>query len=199
MKYEKTSGQILKAFDFAAKKHQYKKRKDHKRPYINHLTAVAWLLWDIGEVRDEDTLIAGVLHDTIEDTDTAREELIKAFGEKVCSIVEEVTDDGSLPKERRKELQVEHAPHLTHAARHIKLADKICNIEDILLHPPEWTAERKLQYIEWGQKVISGIRGTNAKLEKCFDDLCQKAAKKNRIKCHKDRIKKGNLNSRRNR
>ena len=175
MEYEKTTGQILKAFEFAAKKHQYQKRKDHKRPYINHLTAVTWFLWDIGGVRDEDTIIAGILHDTIEDTDTTREEVIKEFGANVCSIVEEVTDDKSLPKERRKELQIEHAPHLTPPARHIKLADKICNIEDILEHPPEWTVERKLQYIEWGQKVINGIRGTNADLEEYFDDLCQKA------------------------
>jgi len=61
-------------------------------------------------------LAAALLHDTIEDTTTTPAELRALFGEEIAGIVLEVTDDKSLPKDRRKALQVEHAPHLSEGA-----------------------------------------------------------------------------------
>ena len=58
---------------------------------------------------------AAILHDTIEDTDTTRAELVQRFGEAVTSIVMEVSDDKALPKLQRKQLQIEHAPHKSSA------------------------------------------------------------------------------------
>ena len=49
---------------------------------------------------------AAVLHDTVEDTETTYDELDNQFGEEVCKLVSEVSDDKSLPKEERKRLQV---------------------------------------------------------------------------------------------
>ncbi|HEX9962388.1 MAG TPA: HD domain-containing protein, partial [Pyrinomonadaceae bacterium] len=113
---------------------------------------------------------------TIEDTETTKEKITELFGEKVCGLVLEVTDDRSLPKAERKQLQIEHAPHLSTGAKLVKLADKISNINDIINNPPhDWSMERKREYIEWGEKVVNGLRGTNAELEKRFDELAEKA------------------------
>jgi guanosine-3',5'-bis(diphosphate) 3'-pyrophosphohydrolase len=113
-----------------------------------------------------------LLHDTIEDTKTTGTELRRLFGTKVAGIVAEVTDYKRLPKERRKELQIEHAGSLSQNAKQVKLADKICNLRDILASPPkDWSIERKRQYFDWAKKVIDQVRGTNSKLERRFDHL----------------------------
>lgn len=72
-----------------------------------------------------------MLHDTVEDTDTTIEELKEKFGDAVAGIVQEVTDDKSLPKLARKRQQVEHAPHCSPQAKLVKLADKLYNLRDL--------------------------------------------------------------------
>lgn len=67
---------------------------------------MAFILTNEGGVRDKDVLQAAILHDTVEDTDTTFEEIERLFGAKVRSIVDEVTDDKTLPKQERKEEQV---------------------------------------------------------------------------------------------
>lgn len=168
---------FLKAATFAAKKHMRQKRKGaNGEPYINHPLEVAELLVNVGKVKDYDILIAAVLHDTLEDTNTVRKEIVHHFGERVCGFVEEVTDDKSLPKAKRKELQIKHAPRLSYEAKYIKLADKISNINDIINNPPEnWSVGDCLEYIDWGEKVVQGVRGTNPDLETLFDSLVKKA------------------------
>ena len=163
-------GLILHALDFAAAKHRDQRRKDAaKSPYINHPLAVVTMLWDHG-VDETVPLLAAILHDTIEDTVTTREELAAKFGSDVAAVVVEVTDDKSLPKERRKELQVEHAPQLSVNAKLVKLADKICNLRDLVDSPPaDWPAERKAAYFVWAARVVAGMRGTHAELEATFD------------------------------
>ena len=77
-------------------------------------------------------MIAGaLLHDTVEDCDVTPAELAARFGADVARVVAEVTDDKSLPKARRKELQVEHAAHISPQAKLVKLADKIANVRDV--------------------------------------------------------------------
>lgn len=165
------TGEILDALAFAAAKHNDQRRKDAaKSPYINHPLAVVKLLWDHG-VRDRVPLLAAILHDTIEDTGTTREELVAAFGEDVAACVCEVTDDKSLPKAQRKELQVEHGPHLSTHAKLVKLADKTANLKDMSDSPPhEWSAERRTEYYAWALRVVANLRGTNAGLEAAFDE-----------------------------
>ena len=93
----------------------------------------------------------------------------------MASIVLEVTDDKALPKEERKLQQIAHAPHSSHEAKLVKLADKICNLRDILASPPSgWDVKRKQAYFEWAASVVAGIRGSNSKLEKVFDALLEK-------------------------
>ncbi len=166
-------GLILKAMRFAAEKHIDQRRKDSKSsPYINHPIQVAETLWTIGEIRDITLLVASILHDTIEDTGTKPEEIRAEFGEDVLALVLEVTDDKSLPKQVRKQLQVKTAPHKTRNAKLLKLADKICNVHDILATPPDdWSLERRQEYLLWTEKVVAGLRGVNAKLENHYDEL----------------------------
>ena len=166
-------GLILKAIRFAADKHSDQRRKDSKSsPYINHPIQVAETLWTIGEVSDLSLLVASILHDTVEDTGTKPDEIRAAFGEDVLALVLEVSDDKSLPKQVRKQFQVENAPHKTRNAKLLKLADKICNVHDILASPPgDWSLERRREYLLWTEQVVAGLRGVNAKLENHYDEL----------------------------
>ena len=171
---------LLQAASFAARKHISQKRKGNDAaPYINHPLEVANLLANVGKVEDYDILIAAILHDTVEDTETTEGEIEKLFGENVAKMVSEVTDDKSLPKAERKQKQIEHAPHLSDGAKHIKLGDKISNIRDVMENPPDgWSDERRREYVEWGEKVINGLRGANENLEKHFDELVTEAKQK---------------------
>lgn len=168
---------LFKAMSFAAQKHIGQTRKGaDDAPYINHPIEVANLLVNLGKVEDFDTLIAAILHDTVEDTGTTNEEIAELFGEIVAGIVAEVTDDKSLTKAERKQLQIEHAPHLSLSAKQLKMADKISNITDVINNPPaDWSIERRLEYVEWGEKVMVGLRGANSSLEKHFDELVANA------------------------
>ena len=83
------------------------------------------------------------MHDTIEDTDTSPQELENQFGQEVRLLVQELTDDKSLPKQERKRLQVEHAQNLSTPAKLIKLGDKVCNVSEITpTKPAEWPLRR---------------------------------------------------------
>ena len=171
---------LLQAASFAAKKHRYQKRKgDDAEPYVNHPLEVANLLANVGKIDDYDILIAAVLHDTVEDTETTPEELTELFGARVCGYVLEVTDDKSLEKAERKQKQIEHAPHLSAGAKQIKLGDKISNITDVTNNPPAgWSRERKIEYIDWGTRVVAGLRGVNEDLESYFDETVRRARAK---------------------
>ena len=170
---------LIQAINFAAKKHRKEKRKGADgEPYINHPLEVLSLLTSVGKVEDFNVLIAAVLHDTIEDTETTKEEITELFGENVCQMVLELTDDKSLPKAERKQLQIEHAPRISVGAKQIKLCDKISNIRDITENPPhDWSRERRIEYVGWGEKVVAGLCGVNKNLEKCFDELIEEARK----------------------
>lgn len=165
---------ILRAASYAAERHKNQKRKGATAtPYINHPLKVAEILSVNGESENADLLIAALLHDVLEDTVHSIEEMIEVkaeirehFGLGVLSIVEEVTDDKSLPKQTRKLLQIEHAPHLSDNAKKLKLADKITNLTDILNDPPaDWPQERKCEYFLWAEKVVEGLCGANSELE----------------------------------
>ncbi len=165
--------QLLTAIQFAAAKHQTQRRKDvDASPYINHPIEVATILATRGGVTDLPTLIAAVLHDTIEDTRTTPEELEAHFGPEVRSLVLEVTDDKRLPKLERKRLQIEHAPLRSPKAKLVKLGDKIANVRDVTHFPPgDWDLQRRREYLDWTDQVVRGCRGTNAALESYYDEV----------------------------
>ena len=169
------AARLLEAASFAADRHRDQRRKDvDATPYINHPLAVGRILAEAG-VEDVEVLIAGILHDTIEDTKTAAEELTQRFGERVCGLVLEVTDDKSLDKLERKRLQVIKAPSKSDDAKMIKLADKISNLRDLKNPPVGWTAKRVGAYIQFAEMVAGGCKGVNPALDQmlvnALDDL----------------------------
>ena len=167
---------ILKATHFAAQKHSDQRRKDEEiSPYINHPISVARAISEIGDVEDPEVLAAALLHDTLEDTETTPEELIDNFGERVCRLVQEVTDDKSLPKLERKQKQIDHAAELSEGAALIKLGDKISNVTDITNTPPiSWDSKRCLEYFDWAEKVINNCPKVNQALENHFAEVVRK-------------------------
>jgi guanosine-3',5'-bis(diphosphate) 3'-pyrophosphohydrolase len=139
-------------------------------PYINHLAEVANLLSTATDGADAELVAAGWLHDTIEDTETTREELAQKFSERVASLVVECTDDMSLPKSERRRLQVIDARKKSPGTKLIKIADKISNI-GARIHPDPSADERDdlADYTRWAEQVVAGCRGGNAFLDQTFD------------------------------
>ena len=166
---------LLGAAAFAARKHSTQRRKDAEAsPYINHPLALADVLANEGGVLDIEVLCAALLHDTIEDTDTSADELRAGFGAAIADIVLEASDDKALPKQARKDLQVEHAATISPQAKLVKLADKICNLRDLVASPPAgWSRQRKIEYFEWAKQVVAGLRGSHRVLEDAFDEICR--------------------------
>jgi GTP diphosphokinase / guanosine-3',5'-bis(diphosphate) 3'-diphosphatase len=150
---------VLRALDYAARRHTRQRRKGgEKAPYINHPIRVAYYLGTLAGIDDPHILAAAVLHDTVEDTEATIEELRNEFGAEVAKIVAEVTDDKSLEKHTRKELQVEHAPGASWAAAQLKIADKLCNVEDIATAPPPgWSLDRLTEYLAWSERVVTRL------------------------------------------
>jgi GTP diphosphokinase / guanosine-3',5'-bis(diphosphate) 3'-diphosphatase len=170
---------IVKALEFAARRHKNQVRKGaDKTPYINHPIQVAGLLVNKAGEKDPVLISAAFLHDVIEDTVQTveeREELItqirEKFGEEVLSLTLAGTDDKTLPKEERKKQQIEHAPSLSDNAKMLKIADKIWNLRDISTNPPEWwSVERILEYHDWAEAVVAGMRGVSKILDDIFDE-----------------------------
>ena len=169
---------VIKAADFAATKHKDQRRKNKSAiPYINHPIGVANILTSEGKVMDPVVIQAALLHDTVEDTDTTIEEIGDVFGEKVKSIVAEVTDDKSLPKQARKQAQIDTAYKKSPEAKLVKLADKLHNLRSLDSDegvPVGWEDERVHEYFIWAYNVVKGLRGSNAYMEMELDKLFKK-------------------------
>lgn len=173
------SARILAAASFAAAVHATHRRKGAAaEPYINHPLEVAQILAE--HDAPEAAIIAALLHDTVEDSDTdpepvTLEALAQRFGAEVAGIVAEVSDDKSLPKEIRKARQVSEAPKKSGAAKMVKLADKISNLRAIVAAPPaSWNHARRVEYVGWAGRVAAGLRGVNPPLEALFDQTYQR-------------------------
>jgi guanosine-3',5'-bis(diphosphate) 3'-pyrophosphohydrolase len=143
----------LEALDFAAQRHSAQRRKGpDAAPYVNHLIEVAMLVSSVGKVADVEVLIAAVLHDVLEDTPTTAAEVEALYGERVRQLVEALSDDKSLPRQRRREIALEELPAMDALVKVIKLADLSSNIK---LLPPNWSDERKLEYLEWSERAAT--------------------------------------------
>lgn len=157
---------LLLAVEFAAIKHEKQTRKDEeKTPYIIHPIGVAKLLWEVGEIRSSNVLIAALLHDTLEDTDATEEEIEHLFGSRVLETVKELTNDPTLNTQENKQRQVDHAKDLSLNGQLVKLADRLYNVRDLEIPPPSWTQEKIDEYRKWGAKLLIALRGTNPQLE----------------------------------
>ena len=166
-----THGKLIQALAFASSKHRDQRRKDVcASPYINHPIQLVDVLCNEAGIEDINVLTCAILHDTVEDTETTAEELTQHFGQQICDIVLEVSDDANLCKKDRKQEQINHAAMLSDEAKLVKLADKICNLRDVADNPPAgWGIERRQEYFDWALAVIDGLRGIHPGLEAIFD------------------------------
>jgi len=163
---------IVRAMHFAAEKHRGQFRKGNlNTPYINHPIKVAFVLQTVANISDEDVISAALLHDVIEDTDATHKDLCNLFNTRVADIVIEISDEKGLEASVRKRLQVEDAPNLSEEAKIIRIADKLCNIQDVCgIDAPNWDYNRKFEYLMWAEQVVNQIKGTNEALEAAFFD-----------------------------
>ena len=171
--------QLARAYHFAASRHVDQRRKGTAaEPYMNHLTEVAELVAEASNC-DVAVVIAAVIHDAVEDAGVTLFEIEALFGADVAGLVAEVTDDKTLDKRVRKDLQIEHAPHASPRAKLIKIADKISNLRSLGNSPPaDWGAERISEYRHWSKQVVDGCRGAHSGLSQKFDEAYERAAGK---------------------
>ena len=166
---------VMKAADFAARKHATQRRKgDAAEPYLNHLIEVAAPVAEASDGR-VDVVVAALLHDVVEDQGVLIDEVGALFGSAVATIVAEVTDDKSLPKQVRKDKQVSGAHHKSDDASIIKLADKTSNLLAIAKSPPPWPIDRKRTYVEWARAVVSGLPFKQPELLAKFEEAAESA------------------------
>jgi (p)ppGpp synthase/HD superfamily hydrolase len=129
-----TSPLLKRAFDWAAVWHKDQRRKypGVDVPYMSHVAGVAAILSRHGFA--EETVAAGALHDVIEDCAVTYEMLVDHFGVRVADLVRHVSEeDKSLSWEDRKRIYLEHFPHKPWEAQAITLADKIDNLQSIVV------------------------------------------------------------------
>ncbi len=122
---------LNKAFAFACERHSKQYRKATTIPYIVHIYEVYQYLRE--ECVDEEGLIAGILHDVVEDTGTSLEEIREKFGEGVASLVDNESEDKSLPYIVRKKLHMDALKECGEKAKLINCADKLSNLRSIYL------------------------------------------------------------------
>ena len=161
---------ILRAADFAARRHVNQRRKGvDKEPYVNHLIEVAALLSASCHGTDAVLIAAGFLHDTIEDTDTTAAELEASFGPEITSVVLEVTDDTDLDHPVRKRLQIERITLKSPRAQLLTIADKTANVGSIVRAPPVgWSRQRIRDYGAWADNVVRQVSGRDPVLDEAF-------------------------------
>src|ERR1035437_10345704 len=126
--------QILKALDFAKTKHAGQKRKGSGAEYVTHPVAVSYIVASYKRsVHLDDLLIASLLHDCLEDTDTTFEEIAINFTPLVASLVLELTNDPeAIKKVGKLAYQKKKVVGMSSYGFVIKLADRLHNISD---HP----------------------------------------------------------------
>ncbi len=118
--------QLQDALITAIQSHHNQTRKCGVLPYVIHPIEVMKTLWNWG-VRDEATLIAALLHDTLEDTSLTEEEIQVEFGEYVCTLVKELTFKDGSKKDYLQSFKDKSIDSLL-----IKVADRVCNVHDFM-------------------------------------------------------------------
>ena len=142
---------IEKAFEVAERLHEGQVRKSGE-PYLIHPVNVAYILAELG--MDEATIVGGLLHDVVEDTDYTREELIKDFNEEIEVLVDGVTKLGNIKYESKEEIQAENFRKMFLAMSKdirvlvIKLADRLHNMRTLEFMSPAKIKEKATETLE---------------------------------------------------
>lgn len=153
------------AIRFAAERHAGQERDGASPlPYITHPIEVLTLLHDVGGERDEDLLVASVLHDVLEESETSRDELAGRFGDRVADLVVALTREepsaertSGLSKDEiwrlRAEMLLAEIGRMEETPRRIKLADRLGNLREA----KRTKKGKKLERYRWQTKRILEI------------------------------------------
>ena len=148
---------LFDAIAFASRAHKHQVRKDGLTPYVSHVFRVAMIVRHIFGFDDPKILAAAVLHDTIEDTTTDRDDLERSFGQTVASWVAALTKDMRLSEEERERVYCQQLLDAGWQVCVCKLADILDNLEDSAEHSPSQlrrTTERSRAYLlTWSGRV----------------------------------------------
>ena len=157
-----------RAIAFACEQHRGQKRSeaDGEVDYVVHPLRVAEHLRRLAGVEDVEILCAAVLHDTIEDSGTRYDELAEAFGDRVASIVAELTNDSRLPKAARHEDMIHRAATMSAEAKLIKLADRFDNLQGVSDADP---AKRR-RILDETPRLLQSLQGACPALENAIRD-----------------------------
>ena len=166
-------------YDLEMIEHAYKlaeaSHKDQKRlsgaPYISHPVAVACILVELG--MDSESVVAGLLHDVVEDTPVALEQLRKEFGNEIANLIDGVTKLGRIPYSSREVQQAENLRKMLIAMSEdirviiIKLADRLHNMRTIEFMTPQKQRDKALENMEVYAPIAHrlGIRAVKEELE----------------------------------
>ncbi len=152
---------------FAAEKHGSQKVKGSKNSYVVHLSNVAMEVFmaarrtpgfDLGYA-----LQLALLHDTIEDTDTTRQEVEEIFGKDIADGVWALTGDPRLLKDYRLTDSLARIRQLPLEVGAVKLADRITNLQ---APPGNWTKSHIREYMYDAQQILKALQGANEYLER---------------------------------
>lgn len=149
---------LICAEAFARKRHAGQRRNNRVgESKIDHIAEVASLVQRVGG--SDDAIAAAWLHDILEDTETTREEILERFGERVCALVEALTDDKELALIpnilERKRLQAKKFVGADPIVHLVKVADQISNVKSVKVDPPvDWDTQMCCEYIEGAKEVV---------------------------------------------
>ena len=98
-------------------------------------------------------------------------QILKELEQEILFKIIEISDEKGLDRKVRKRLQIQDARNLSYEAKIIRIADKLCNIQDICgIDAPNWDYDRKYEYLQWAEEVVNQIKGTHEELENSFFD-----------------------------
>ena len=165
-------GRIHAAYEMAKTAHSGQKRKDGS-PYVSHCVAAADIAVDMG--LDEDSVVAALLHDIIEDTSLTHEDIARQFGTTVADIVEGVTKLTRVQYTSKEDEQMENLRKMLMAMAKdirvilIKIADRLHNMRTMAYQTPEKQRSKSLETMEIYAPIAHRLGMQRAKWE--LEDL----------------------------